>query len=353
MRRIADGEWQPPRDPLRDADRSGARLSQGTVRKALDEMTAERLLIRRQASAPSWRAMTRTASSSILHWAATTAGASSPDSTVLSAASSPSDATEPPASASAGAPASCASTACALGAPLRSSERIVVPSARFAGLAACDPVPNNLYGLYRALRRHRRKSQREPEGRRLPRTTRPSALPPFTRSGHRPPRPRPRRAEGGMARFLSADRSIPLHFGPEMKWRRLDGPDAEQRQYRHPQGGNRCSTSVQRGRDRHGPVHADDGPDLSRPPHHPDRPFAAGGPSDVLGASSASPCRRRSARASSSRMSRRGRHDGPARTARAAADGYTLLIHTWLWRPVRRSTGTFPMTRSRTSSRSA
>ncbi len=76
-----------------------------------------------------------------------------------------------------------------------------------------------------------------------------------------------------MARFSLQDRSIPLHFGPEMKWGRLDGPDAEQRQHRHPQGGNRCSDVCSARPRSSWACPCDDGPDLSRPTHHPDRAF--------------------------------------------------------------------------------
>ncbi len=95
MRRIADGEWQAGRaipSEMQIAAELG--VSQGTVRKALDEMTAERLLVRRRASAPSWRATTRTASSSSSSSLAATTAARLPDSTVLSVAEQPSDAAE-------------------------------------------------------------------------------------------------------------------------------------------------------------------------------------------------------------------------------------------------------------------
>jgi GntR family transcriptional regulator len=49
LRRLADGVWQPgqilPSEPEIAANLG---VSQGTVRKALDEMTAENLLVRRQ-----------------------------------------------------------------------------------------------------------------------------------------------------------------------------------------------------------------------------------------------------------------------------------------------------------------
>jgi GntR family transcriptional regulator len=151
VRRIADGEWQAGRaipSEMQIAAELG--VSQGTVRKALDEMTAERLLIRRQgvgtfvASHDEDRILFQ-----FFKLGRDDGRRVFPDSSVLSVGEQPSDATE---AARLGIRRGTRVVRIhrlrSLGGAIAVSERIVVPSARFAGLAACDPVPNNLYGLY-------------------------------------------------------------------------------------------------------------------------------------------------------------------------------------------------------------
>jgi GntR family transcriptional regulator len=151
VRRIADGEWQAGQaipSEMQIAAELG--VSQGTVRKALDEMTAERLLVRRQgvgtfvASHDEDRILFQ-----FFKLGRDDGRRVFPDSTVLSVGEEPSDAK---AAARLGIRRGTRVLRIhrlrSLGGAIAVSERIVVPSARFGGLAACDPVPNNLYGLY-------------------------------------------------------------------------------------------------------------------------------------------------------------------------------------------------------------
>lgn len=151
VRRIADGEWQAGRaipSEMQIAAELG--VSQGTVRKALDEMTAERLLLRRQgvgtfvASHDEDRILFQ-----FFKLGRDDGRRVFPDSTVLSVGEQPCDAAEAMRlGIRRGTRVVRIHRLRSLGGAIAVSERIVVPSARFAGLAACDPVPNNLYGLY-------------------------------------------------------------------------------------------------------------------------------------------------------------------------------------------------------------
>lgn len=150
VRRIAEGDWQAGR-PIPSEIQIAAELavSQGTVRKALDEMTAENLLVRRQgvgtfvASHDEDRILFQ-----FFKLTRDDGRREFPDSRVLSVARARADA----AAARLGIAASAAVIRIhrvrSLGGAAAISERIVVPAARFPGLEAADPVPNNLYGLY-------------------------------------------------------------------------------------------------------------------------------------------------------------------------------------------------------------
>ena len=85
VKRISEGLWHAgaviPSEPELAADLG---VSQGTVRKALDAMAAERLVVRRRAGAPTSPATTTRAScSSSSSWCPTTARRGSPDSRFL------------------------------------------------------------------------------------------------------------------------------------------------------------------------------------------------------------------------------------------------------------------------------
>jgi GntR family transcriptional regulator len=74
VKSLNSGEWKPGADPQRAG--AGARfgVSQGTVRKAIDEMAMENLLTRRQGGAPSWPPMpSRTSSTASCDWRRTRA----------------------------------------------------------------------------------------------------------------------------------------------------------------------------------------------------------------------------------------------------------------------------------------
>ncbi|MCZ8313669.1 GntR family transcriptional regulator [Phreatobacter sp.] len=151
VRRIADGEWQAGRaipSEMQIAAELG--VSQGTVRKALDEMTAERLLVRRQgvgtfvASHDEDRILFQ-----FFKLSRDDGRRVFPDSTVLSVGEERCDADAAlRLGLRRGTRVVRIHRLRSLGGDIAVSESIIVPSARFAGLAACDPVPNNLYGLY-------------------------------------------------------------------------------------------------------------------------------------------------------------------------------------------------------------
>ena len=151
VRRIAEGAWQTGQMIPSEFHIAGELgVSQGTVRKALDEMTAERLLVRRQgvgtfvASHDEDRILFQ-----FFKLTRDNGRREFPDSVVLSVKKLPA----PPDVATrlglrAGEPAVIIHRIRSLGGEAAISERIAVPAARFPGLADFDPVPNNLYGLY-------------------------------------------------------------------------------------------------------------------------------------------------------------------------------------------------------------
>ncbi len=150
MQRIADGRWQAGQALPSEAHIAAEfGVSQGTVRKALDEMAAENILIRRQgkgtfvAEHDEHRMFFQ-----YFRLALDSGGQISPQSKVLSISTGTSTAEE------------AASLQLADGSEvirfhrIRSmggvpcvSEHITLPAQLFPGLTASD-IPNNLYGLY-------------------------------------------------------------------------------------------------------------------------------------------------------------------------------------------------------------
>ncbi|MDP3547812.1 MAG: GntR family transcriptional regulator, partial [Phreatobacter sp.] len=151
VRRIAEGAWQTGQMIPSEFHIAGELgVSQGTVRKALDEMTAERLLVRRQgvgtfvASHDEDRILFQ-----FFKLTRDDGRREFPDSVVLSVQEVPA----PPDVAdrlglTACEPAVIIHRIRSLGGEAAVSERIAVPAGRFPGLSRFDPVPNNLYGLY-------------------------------------------------------------------------------------------------------------------------------------------------------------------------------------------------------------
>lgn len=151
VRRIAAGEWQAGRIiPSEFQIAAELAVSQGTVRKALDEMTAENLLVRRQgvgtfvASHDEDRILFQffklTRDDGLREF---------PDSQVLTVERARANADEASRLAlSRNAHVVRIHRLRSLGGAVAVSERIAVPAARFPDLDRADPVPNNLYGLY-------------------------------------------------------------------------------------------------------------------------------------------------------------------------------------------------------------
>ena len=151
VRRIAEGVWQTGQIIPSEFHIAGELgVSQGTVRKALDEMTAERLLVRRQgvgtfvASHDEDRILFQ-----FFKLTRDDGRREFPDSDVLAVEETPAPA-EVAARLGLGAGEAVVMIhrMRSLGGEAAVSERIAVPAARFPGLAAFEPVPNNLYGLY-------------------------------------------------------------------------------------------------------------------------------------------------------------------------------------------------------------
>ncbi|QCK86719.1 GntR family transcriptional regulator [Phreatobacter aquaticus] len=151
VRRIAEGRWLAGQMiPSEMQIAQELAVSQGTVRKALDEMTAENLLVRRQgrgtyvASHDDDRVLFQ-----FFKLTRDDSPRAFPDSEVLSVVKVRAD-------AEARARLMLAPNASvvvirrlrSLGGERAISEEIIVPSSRFPGLEGEDPVPNNLYGLY-------------------------------------------------------------------------------------------------------------------------------------------------------------------------------------------------------------
>jgi GntR family transcriptional regulator len=153
VRRIADGRWQAGQ--LIPSEFQIARelaVSQGTVRKALDEMTGENLLVRRQgrgtfvASHDDDRVLFQ-----FFKLSRDGAAREFPDSEVLAVERLPADAEmQARLDLSPKDFVVRIDRVRSLGGETVISEVIVVPAARFPGLQHEDPVPNNLYGLYAA-----------------------------------------------------------------------------------------------------------------------------------------------------------------------------------------------------------
>ncbi len=151
VRRIAEGAWQTGQMIPSEFQIAGdLGVSQGTVRKALDEMTAENLLVRRQgvgtfvASHDEDRILFQ-----FFKLTRDDGRREFPDSQVLSVGRARADADEARRLAVArGTPLVRIHRLRSLGGTVAVSERIAVPAARFPGLELADPVPNNLYGLY-------------------------------------------------------------------------------------------------------------------------------------------------------------------------------------------------------------
>lgn len=150
-RRLIDGRWQPGQ--LIPSETELARelgVSQGTIRKALDEMTAEHLLVRRQgrgtfvAEPEDGRILFQ-----FFHLFPDSGERSFPESRILARAAGTATADE----------------ARALGLPAEAPvyrierlrffadrlilvETLTLPAARFAGIAEAEELPNNIYRLY-------------------------------------------------------------------------------------------------------------------------------------------------------------------------------------------------------------
>ncbi len=151
VRRIAGGEWQTGQiipSEFQIADELG--VSQGTVRKALDEMTADRLLVRRQGRGTFVAAHDEDRILFQFFKLTRDNGEREfPDSDVTSVSRlrAPQDAQQKLGLTKADAVVVIHRVR-SLGGVTAVSERIVVPAARFLGLEKFNPVPNNLYGLY-------------------------------------------------------------------------------------------------------------------------------------------------------------------------------------------------------------
>jgi len=151
VRRLIDGEWQPGQ--LIPSEIELARevgVSQGTIRKALDAMTAENLLIRRQGRGTF---VARPEESRILfqffRLVPDDGKPSFPDSSILDRR--PSAATPQEAEALALAPGDpvwrIERVRTLSGDPLL-IETITLPAARLPGFGDLEAIPNNVYGLY-------------------------------------------------------------------------------------------------------------------------------------------------------------------------------------------------------------
>lgn len=153
VRRLADGEWRAgellPSEPRLAAELG---VSQGTVRKALDELTAQNLLVRRQgkgtfvASYTPDRALFR-----FFHLVGDDGARKLPESRVVARRSAGASAAERErlGLAARARVLRIERVRCLDGAPVI-AERISVPVALFPGLADLAPgaLPNTLYALY-------------------------------------------------------------------------------------------------------------------------------------------------------------------------------------------------------------
>lgn len=151
VRRLIDGEWQPGQHIPSEIELAReVGVSQGTIRKALDAMTAENLLIRRQGRGTF---VARPEESRILfqffRLVPDDGKRSFPDSAILDL--QPGTATAPEADALALAPGDpvwrIERVRTLSGDPLL-VETITLPAARLPGFGDLETIPNNVYGLY-------------------------------------------------------------------------------------------------------------------------------------------------------------------------------------------------------------
>lgn len=151
VRRIAEGQWTP--GALIPSEFQIARelgVSQGTVRKALDAMTADHLLVRRQgvgtfvAAHDEDRVLFQ-----FFKLRRDDGRRAFPDSDVVSVAERAASAeVRSRLALERGERVVVIRRLRSLGGRPAVAETITVPAARFPGLHMVDPVPNNLYGLY-------------------------------------------------------------------------------------------------------------------------------------------------------------------------------------------------------------
>ncbi len=156
IRRLVDGTWQPGMNiPSEQELARQLNVSQGTVRKALDSMTAENLLVRRQGRG-TFVAEPEDARILFQFFRLTADGSDGdndrgafPDSTLLSCTGEKADGEQAEA------------LALASGAPVWHIERvrllldkpvltetIIIPAEIFSGWDTLDEIPNNVYQLY-------------------------------------------------------------------------------------------------------------------------------------------------------------------------------------------------------------
>ena len=153
IRRLVDGTWQPGMTlPSEQELARQLQVSQGTVRKALDAMTAENLLVRRQGRGTF---VAEPEDSRILFQFFRLArdhadsGTAFPDSHVLGRWRAEADATEAEAlDIPSGAPVCRIERVRRLHEKPILAETIVLPLDIFPGFEALDDIPNNVYQLY-------------------------------------------------------------------------------------------------------------------------------------------------------------------------------------------------------------
>jgi len=153
IRRLVDGTWQPGMAlPSEQELARQLRVSQGTVRKALDAMTAENLLVRRQgrgtfvAEPEDARILFQFFRLASDH---ADSGGAFPESRLLGWSRASADEAEAEAlSIASGAPVCRVERIrVLLGKPLL-AETIILPLGIFPGFDALDEIPNNVYQLY-------------------------------------------------------------------------------------------------------------------------------------------------------------------------------------------------------------
>ena len=153
VRRLVDGTWQPGMNiPSEQELARQLNVSQGTVRKALDSMTAENLLVRRQGRG-TFVAEPEDAQILFQFFRLTTDGGDSrvafPDSTLLSCTGETADEEQAVAlSLKKGAPVwHIERVRLLLDKPML-TETIIIPAGIFTGWDKLDEIPNNVYQIY-------------------------------------------------------------------------------------------------------------------------------------------------------------------------------------------------------------